>query len=153
MLSRFRSLSPFSGLSVASGVAYPGFNDYYQGLRDRGDLRLFPELTMPAEPPRKGFLEDVFRPLVQTVFPHGTLAKVGDKDIDTQSIRKFLTSFLRRARPRIDLGDRQYFFGHQRKTTLEGIYEADPTVEELLPCVLRTQQLIAHLQSHPLRLR
>lgn len=140
-------------LPIAPMLIELGFLDYVQALRERGEWWLFPELNRTKEKPRKVFMDDFFAPLLEATFPNGTSMKIGDKDIDTQSIRKFLTSFLRRARPKIDLGDRQYFFGHQRKTTLEGIYEADPTVEELLPCVLRTQQLIAHLRPQPLSLR
>lgn len=130
-----------------------GFFDYVEALRKKGETRLFPELNLTGEPARKVFMDDVFKPLMLHAFPNGTSAKMCDKDIDTQSIRKFLTTYLRKAEPKIDKGIRQAFFGHQRETTLEGIYEDDPSVEELLPCVLRSQELIKHLQAFPLRLR
>lgn len=140
-------------LPIAPKFLELGFIDYIQALRDRGETWLFPELNTTREPPRKVFMDDVFRPLMQSLFPKGTSAKMGEKDIDTQSFRKFLTTFLRKGSAKIDTGIRQAFFGHERDTTLEGTYEDDPSVEELLPCVLRTQELIAHLQPSTLRLR
>jgi hypothetical protein len=40
-----------------------------------------------------------------------------------------------------------------RSTTIEEVYEDDPSLEELLPCVKKTQKLIAHVTAFPLRLR
>lgn len=140
-------------LPIAPMLIELGFLDYVKALHERGEWWLFPELNKTKEKPRKVFMDDVFAPLLEATFPNGTSVKIFDKDIDTQSIRKFLTTFLKREKPQIELSYRQYFFGHERKTTLEGTYEGDPTIEELLPCVIRTQQLIAHLRPFPLRLR
>jgi hypothetical protein len=68
-------------------------------------------------------------------------------------MRKVVTTCLRQGRPKIDLGIRQYFIGHSRSTTIEEVYEDDPSLEELLPCVKKTQKLIAQVTAFPLRLR
>jgi hypothetical protein len=93
-----------------------------------------------------------FTPLLAHHFPDGTSNAFPDKDIDTQSLRKFAASYLAWSRSRIELAVRQSYFGHAKVTTLESIYEDDHTVEELLPCALRMQMLIEHLERSPLRL-
>jgi hypothetical protein len=140
-------------LPIAPELLLLGFLNYVQVLREKGEFWLFPELNLTGEKPRKVFLEDNFRPLVTSLFPDGTSAISDGKEIDTKSLRKFAATFLRTAIPKIDVGIRQAFFGHERKTTLEVNYEDDPTVEELLPCVTRMQELISHLDPHPISLR
>jgi hypothetical protein len=103
--------------------------------------------------PRKAFSDRIFVPLLDYHFPEGTSAQMGDKDIDTQSIRKIVATQLRKGEPKIDLGVRQYFFGHAKITTIEETYEDDPSFEELIVCVLKTQKLIDHINPFPLRLR
>ena len=98
-------------------------------------------------------MELVFKPLLAHHFPAGTSVTIDDKDIDTRSFRKFATSYLRKGKPKIELGIRQAFFGHARTTTLEGIYEDDPSLDELMPCVIRLQSLITSIETHPLKLR
>ncbi len=119
----------------------------------RGEYWLFPEFNTTKAPARKRFREEIFVPLRRAHFPNGTSSILDGKDIDTQSLRKFAMTYLRKGKPNIQLGIRQAFFGHERPTTMEGTYEDDPTVDELLPCVERMQTLIDHLKPFPLQLR
>ncbi|MBX9897688.1 MAG: hypothetical protein K2Y17_07270 [Qipengyuania sp.] len=140
-------------LPIAPLLIHLGFLEYVRQLRDRGYLWLFPELNLTREKPSKVFMEHAFRPLVESRFPNGTSVKRGDKEIDTQSMRKFVTNYLLGAEPKIELRLRQAFVGHEPTTTIDSIYEADATVEELLPCVIKTQEVIAHLTPHTILLR
>lgn len=140
-------------LPIAPLLIKLGFLDYVRLIRQRGHLWHFPELNLTREKPSKVFLEHSFRPLVASRFPNGTNAKRGEKEIDTQSMRKFVTNYLLGAEPKIELRLRQAFVGHEPTTTINSIYEADPTVEELLPCVTKMQEVIAHLTPQAIRLR
>ncbi|NCP44494.1 MAG: hypothetical protein GW822_13835 [Sphingomonadales bacterium] len=140
-------------LPIAPKLIELGFLNYVKELKAKGAYWLFPELNTTKVPARKRFLELVFKPLLAHHFPNGTSVTIADKDIDTRSFRKFASSYLRKGKPKIELGIRQAFFGHARTTTLEGIYEDDPTLDELMPCVIRLQSLIASIETHPLRLR
>lgn len=140
-------------LPIAPKLIELGFLDYVKKLKARGDYWLFPELNTTNVPARKRFLELVFKPLLAHHFPAGTSVMINDKDIDTRSFRKFAASYLRKGPPKIELGIRQAFFGHAQITTLEEIYEDDPWLDELMPCVIKLQRLITHIKRHPLRLR
>ncbi|MEH6789353.1 hypothetical protein [Parasphingorhabdus sp.] len=140
-------------LPIAPKLIELGFLNYVKELRAKGAYWLFPELNTTNVPARKRFLELVFKPLLAHHFPAGTSVTIDDKDIDTRSFRKFATSYLRKGQPKIELGIRQAFFGHARTTTLEGIYEDDPSLDELMPCVIRLQSLITSIETHPLKLR
>ncbi|MBR0553766.1 hypothetical protein [Stakelama marina] len=140
-------------LPIAPKLIELGFLDYVRALRSKGEYWLFPELNTTKVPARKRFREDVFVPLLQHHFPDGTSSLLDGKDIDTQSLRKFATTYLRKATPKIELGIRQAYFGHERATTLEGTYEDDPSLEELMPCVKRMGLLIEAIEHYPLRLR
>ena len=83
-------------------------------------------------------MELVFKPLLAHHFPTGTSVTIYDKDIDTRSFRKFATTYLRKGKPKIELGIRQAFFGHARTTTLEDMYEDDPSLDELRIVTRRT---------------
>jgi len=140
-------------LPIAPKLIELGFLNYVRELKAKGDYWLFPELNTTKVPARKRFLEMVFKPLLAHHFPAGTSVTIDDKDIDTRSFRKFATSYLRKGQPKIELGIRQAFFGHARTTTLEGIYEDEPSLDELMPCVIRLQSLIASIETRPLKLR
>ncbi|NJS14352.1 MAG: hypothetical protein HC788_06645 [Sphingopyxis sp.] len=103
-------------------------------------------------PARKRFRELFFAPMLEHHFPNGTSGAFADKDIDTQSLRKFATTYLRKSVPKIEMGLRQSYFGHEKQTTLEKNYEEDHGLDELLPCAIHMQQLISHLEPFPLRL-
>ena len=140
-------------LPIAPKLLQLGFADYVRALRAQGELMLFPEFNTTNVPARKRFLELVFAPMREHHFPNGTSNAFPDKDIDTGSLRKFAATYLRQHTPNIDLGVRQSYFGHSKKTTLEESYEDDHSLDELMPCVMRMQQLIAHLKPIPLNLR
>lgn len=140
-------------LPIAPKLIDLNFKYYVQALKSRGERWLFPEFNQTQMPPRKAFRDRIFEPLLSYHFPEGTSGLINDKDIDTQSLRKIVATQLRQGLPKIDLGVRQYFFGHAKVTTIEEIYEDDPSLEELLECVLKTQKLIDHISPHPLRLR
>ena len=140
-------------LPIAPKLLELGFADYVRALKARGEFWLFPEFNTTKVPARKRFREMVFVPMLDHHFPNGTSNAFLDKDIDTQSLRKFATTFLRKHKPEIELGVRQSYFGHSKKTTLEESYEDDHTLDELMPCVLRMQQLIMHLKPFPLKMR
>lgn len=140
-------------LPIAPKLIDLNFLDYVRALKERGEYWLFPEFNKTRMPPRKAFSDRIFSNLLDYHFPEGTSGLFEDKDIDTQSMRKVVTTCLRKGRPKIDLGVRQYFIGHARSTTIEEVYEDDPTLKELLPCVKKTQKLIAHITAFPLRLR
>lgn len=140
-------------LPIAPKLLELGFADYVRALKAQGEFWLFPEFNTTKVPARKRFRELVFVPMLDHHFPNGTSNAFLDKDIDTQSLRKFATTFLRKHKPEIELGVRQSYFGHSKKTTLEESYEDDHTLDELMPCVLRMQQLIMHLKPFPLKMR
>ena len=130
-----------------------GFLDYVKALRDRKEHWLFPEYNQTRAPARKVFRDRLFLPLLQHHFPEGTSNILDGKDIDTQSLRKFAPTYLRKGLPKIELGLRQAYLGHERPTTTEGTYEDDPTAEELLPCAEKMETLLDHLTSWPLNLQ
>lgn len=140
-------------LPIAPKLIELNFLDYIRELKERGEYWLFPEFNQTRMPPRKAFSDRIFSKLLESHFPEGTSGLFEEKDIDTQSMRKVVTTCLRQGRPKIDLGIRQYFIGHSRSTTIEEVYEDDPSLEELLPCVKKTQKLIAHVTAFPMRLR
>jgi hypothetical protein len=140
-------------LPIAPKLIDLNFLEYVRALKKRGEYWLFPEFNQTRMPPRKAFSDRIFSKLLEYHFPDGTSGLFEDKDIDTQSMRKVVTTCLRQGRPKIDLGIRQYFIGHCRSTTIEEVYEDDPSLEELLPCVKKTQKLIAHVTAFPLLLR
>jgi hypothetical protein len=140
-------------LPIAPKLIDLNFLEYVRALKKRGEYWLFPEFNQTRMPPRKAFSDRIFSKLLEYHFPDGTSGLFEYKDIDTQSIRKVVTTCLRQGEPKIDLGIRQYFIGHSRSTTIEEVYEDDPSLEELLPCVKKTQKLIAHIAAFPLRLR
>jgi hypothetical protein len=140
-------------LPIAPKLLQLGFADYVRALRAQGELMLFPEFNTTNVPARKRFLELVFAPMREHHFPDGTSNAFPDKDIDTGSLRKFAATYLRQHTPEINLGVRQSYFGHSKKTTLEESYEDDHSLDELMPCVMRMQQLIAHLKPIKLNLR
>lgn len=140
-------------LPIAPKLIDLNFLKYVRALKERGEYWLFPEFNQTRMPPRKAFSDRIFSKLLEYHFPDGTSGLFEDKDIDTQSMRKVVTTCMRQGRPKIDLGIRQYFIGHSRSTTIEEVYEDDPSLEELLPCVKKTQKLIAHVTAFPLRLR
>lgn len=140
-------------LPIAPKLIDLNFLKYVRALKERGEYSLFPEFNQTRMPPRKAFSDRIFSKLLEYHFPDGTSGLFEDKDIDTQSMRKVVTTCLRQVRPKIDLGIRQYFIGHSRSTTIEEVYEDDPSLEELLPCVKKTQKLIAQVTAFPLRLR
>lgn len=148
-----KTLATDRDLPIAPRLIELGFIDYVRALRARDEYWLFPEFNTTKVPARKRFREEVFVPLLKAHFPNGTSSILDGKDIDTQSLRKFAMTYLRKGDRNIQLGIRQAFFGHERPTTTEGTYEDDPTVDELFPCVERMQTLIDHLQRFPLRLR
>lgn len=140
-------------LPIAPKLLQLGFADYVRALQAQGELMLFPEFNTTNVPARKRFLELVFAPMREHHFPDGTSNAFPDKDIDTGSLRKFAATYLRQHTPEINLGVRQSYFGHSKKTTLEESYEDDHSLDELMPCVMRMQQLIAHLKPIKLNLR
>jgi len=140
-------------LPIAPKLIDLGFLNYVRDLRGRNETWLFPEFNQNGTIPRKVFRDKVFLPLIRHHFPNGTSRRLNGKDIDTQSMRKLAATELTKGEPQIELGLRQAFFGHTRSTTLQGIYEDDPSLEQLLVCVLKTQRLIEHVQAHPLQLR
>jgi hypothetical protein len=149
---RTKTLASDRDLPIAPKLIELGFIDYVMALRARNEFWLYPEFNTTNVPARKRFMEMFFAPMLTHHFPNGTSNAFPDKDIDTQSLRKFATSYLAWSRSNIELAVRQSYFGHAKQTTLEGNYEADHTVEELMPCVLLMQTLIDHLQPFPLRL-
>ena len=140
-------------LPIAPKLIELNFIEYVQALKSRGERWLFPEFNQTRMPPRKAFRDRIFAPLRNYHFPEGTSGLMDDKDIDTQSLRKIVSTQLRKGPPKIDLGVRQYFFGHAKETTIEETYEDDASLDELLECVLKTQKLIDHINPHPLKLR
>ncbi len=149
---RTKTLASNRDLPIALKLIALGFVDYIMALRARNERWLFPEFNTTNVPARKRFLEMVFKPLLAYHFPNGTINAFPGKDIDSQSLRKFATTYLRKSASNIELAVRQSYFGHTKETTLEGNYEADHSLEELMPCVMRMQTLIEHLQPFPLRL-
>jgi hypothetical protein len=139
-------------LPIAPLLLQLGFGDYVKALRAREEFWLYPELNTTNMPARKVFRSRFFVPLIAHHFPNGTSSAIDDKDIDTQSLRKFATTYLRKSMPKIELGVRQSYFGHEKKTTLEINYEDDYDVDELLPCILHMETLITHLSPFQLRL-
>ena len=129
-------------LPIAPKLIELGLIDYVQALRSQGEEWLFPEFNLTNVKASKVFRDRVFTPLVKYHFPNGTSQKQGDKDIDTQSMRKVVARVLQAVATQIELGIRQAFLGHKPTTTIEEIYQADRSVEELMPCVLATQKLI-----------
>jgi hypothetical protein len=152
MHQRTKTLASDRDLPIAPKLIELGLIDYVRALRARKEFWLYPEFNTTNVPARKRFMEMFFAPMLTHHFPNGTSNAFPDKDIDTQSLRKFATSYLAWSRSNIELAVRQSYFGHAKQTTLEGNYEADHTVEELMPCVLLMQTLIDHLQPFPLRL-
>jgi hypothetical protein len=152
MHQRTKTLASDRDLPIAPKLIELGFIDYVRALRARKEFWLYPEFNTTNVPARKRLMEMFFAPMLTHHFPNGTSNAFPDKDIDTQSLRKFATSYLAWSRSNIELAVRQSYFGHAKQTTLEGNYEADHTVEELMPCVLLMQTLIDHLQPFPLRL-
>jgi len=140
-------------LPIAPKLIELNFIEYVKALKPRGERWLFPEFNQTQMPPRKAFRDRIFAPLRNYHFPEGTSGLMDDKDIDTQSLRKIVSTQLRKGPPKIDLGVRQYFFGHAQETTIEETYEDDASLDELLECTLKTQKLIDHITPHPLKLR
>jgi hypothetical protein len=149
---RIKTLASNRDLPIAPKLIELGLIEYVRALRARGETWLFPEFNTTNVPARKRYLETFFTPLLAHHFPDGTSNAFSDKDIDTQSLRKFAATYLRKSNPKIVLAERQTYFGHAKTTTLEDTYEDDHTVEELMPCVLHMQTLIDHLQPFPLLL-
>jgi hypothetical protein len=139
-------------LPIAPLLMDLGFGDYVEALRARGEFWLYPELNRTKVIPRKTFRDRFFVPLLAHHFPDGTSNAFPNKEIDSQSMRKFTTNYLRKSVPSIEFGIRQSYFGHEKKAALEKTYEDDHSVDELLPCAVHMQGLISHLKPFPLRL-
>lgn len=139
-------------LPISPKMIELGFADYVNALRKRGEKWLFPELNTNAVSARKRFRELVFVKLLKHHFPNGTSALDGGKDIDSYSIRHVVATYLRLGEPKIPLEVRQAYIGHAKEGTIKKVYEQNYTVEELLPCVLRMEELIVHLPSFELNI-
>ena len=130
-----------------------GVLDHVRAMREQGHELLFPEFYNPK--PGMGFdhifYDKVFEPLRNFHFPDGTGQKRGRKDVDVHSIRTRVASFWRDRG--FDPGLRQYLLGHVPDGETAASYEAEPSLELLLPLVSALGDLLPDLPIMPLRLR
>lgn len=138
-------------LPICPQLVELGFLDFVRAMRRLGHDLLFPEFNS-----KSGFdhevYDKVFEPLRKLVFPQGTSAKQGRKDVDVHSIRSRGLSVLRDLR--FDPGVRQYLSGHVPDGETAASYEENPSMEVLLPLVTALgDKLLPKMQAFPLNLR
>ena len=157
-LRRIKTISSARRVPIAKKLLDLGFPEYVAAMKQSGHRALFPEFEHHTMDFDKCFYKDLFGPLRQLVFPHGTSRKRGRKDVDVPSIRTLGFNVLRDKESQtglkvFDKEHRQGLGGHEPGDTAGRHYENDFEPCELVELVEVLAALLPDIPKMPLNLR